>query len=491
MRDQCPIVRGIHMCELGHKLPGCKPSIADGVYAGWSWDGQRLSAYTDRYGLFPLFYYVDSHQITLSPSLITLVLELKLGDLDAEALAVFFHLGFFVDEDTPFLGVKVLPASGRLSWAGTLLLEGGQTVGGRLQCSRDDAIDEFNRLFAKAIERRLGFGEFVVPISGGQDSRQILLELDRQGMHPHHCVTASAIPPKLTDVAPAQELCRAVGVSHLVTPRAAPFDAEQQKNLLTHFCTDEHAWFMGVANHLAETPHPIFDGIGGGIAKLQKPKTLQLYREGRWQELAQYLAPRSTDLLAPVLPEGYLSPHAQELAHQRIIRTLRRYENATNPMTMFFFWNRTRREIALQSFGILRGVTQCLCPYLDHEVFDFAISLPPDIQNNFHHDAIQRAYPKYADIPYSGVLKRDKRLFGFSGFGFAMQVMRYAVRNNVQWVSRILPICSSSLKCTMSRRYRSAHFWLSPPRWLYVAQLEKLRARQEVDPIRLRRHCIP
>lgn len=162
MRDQCPIVRGNHTCELGHKLPGSKPSIADGVYAGWSWDDQRLSANTDRYGLFPLFYYVDSFQIALSPSRVTLVLELKLSDLDAEALAVFFHLGFFVDEDTPFLGVKVLPLSGRLSWAGMLRLEGGQTVGGRVQCSRDDAIDEFNRLFAKAIERRLGFGEFVV-----------------------------------------------------------------------------------------------------------------------------------------------------------------------------------------------------------------------------------------------------------------------------------------------------------------------------------------
>ena len=74
-----------------------------------------------------------------------------------------------------------------------------------------------------------------------------------------------------------------------------------------------------------------------------------------------------------------------------------------NPIASFFFWNRTRRDIALYSFGMFSHETTVFAPYLDHAVFDFLFSRPGEmlVDKQFHVDTISHAFPAAAGIAYA------------------------------------------------------------------------------------------
>jgi len=104
----------------------------------------------------------------------------------------------------------------------------------------------------------------------------------------------------------------------------------------------------------------------------------------------------------------------RELAVSRVADELRRHVGAADPVKSFHFWNRTRREIALVPYGLLNGVPLVYSPFLDHELFDVMFALPPDVitpgllpeDKTFHAEAIARAYPRFADLPFSDVQQR-------------------------------------------------------------------------------------
>src|SRR5699024_8278358 len=91
--------------------------------------------------------------------------------------------------------------------------------------SRDDAIDACIELFASAIAKRPPTDDaFAVPISGGRDSRHILLELHRTGHRPATCISLSDQPPDLSrDAVVAAALCKALNFNHvIVDPQPEP-----------------------------------------------------------------------------------------------------------------------------------------------------------------------------------------------------------------------------------------------------------------------------
>jgi hypothetical protein len=95
-----------------------------------------------------------------------------------------------------------------------------------------------------------------MPISGGRDSRHLLLELLDAGCPPERAVTAHHHANVWGgDVPYAADLCRAFGVAHeIVSPGRLVAD-EWRKNRLTSYCADEHAWYLAVADALERT-HP-------------------------------------------------------------------------------------------------------------------------------------------------------------------------------------------------------------------------------------------
>ncbi len=400
--------------EFGHRLPPGAQGRPDGVFARWHWDGVRLSVTNDRYGFLPLFWFrTASGGVCLSGSLVTAIEQGAPTELDIEALSVFFRLGFFVGDDTPFAGIKVVPPDALFAWQdGTLECRGRFPAPAKpSDVSRDEAIDRYIELFAKAMAKRApASNDFAIPVSGGRDSRHILLELHRMGFNPRACVTAMDNPPDPNeDPRVAAILCEALGFRHvIVDQRLSIFAAQLRKNVETHFCASAHGWYLALADFLNHHTPCTYDGIAGDVLSQSKFLSVELdaaFRSGNTDAICSALMSRQAASFPGVraLLGGRLKACLDPgVAKTRLARELTRHLDAPNPVGSFIFWNRTRREIALAPYAMLTGVPAVYAPFLDHELFDFLSTLPSSMvmDHRFHDDTIARAYPDFAHIPY-------------------------------------------------------------------------------------------
>jgi asparagine synthase (glutamine-hydrolysing) len=224
-------------------------------------------------------------------------------------------------------------------------------------------------------------------------------------------VTARHYPPKLRrDIEVASIVARRLGVPHRVVEQGPQASAEWEKNLDTDLCCDRDGWAIAIKRVLEERPVCLQEGVAGGIlasGAFPDREVLELFASGRFETLSHRVCARGgRDGPEPFL-RLLLSPAAYrrfgpELGYRRIEQELVRHADAANPLSSFHFWNRTRRDVALRPFGTYRQ-HRVLAPYLDHDVYDLLAALPASLflDGRFHTDAIQRAYPRYADLPFA------------------------------------------------------------------------------------------
>ena len=139
---------GTRTCAVGHRISKAGDNVDDGVFAGWSWDGAVLRAYNDRYGLRALYYFSRGEEIVLSTSILRPIAEGAPAEFNYVGLAVFFRLGSFLAEDTPFRDIRALPPNAFFEWKnGILGVTGGMRHAKPQQLSRNAALDAYILLF--------------------------------------------------------------------------------------------------------------------------------------------------------------------------------------------------------------------------------------------------------------------------------------------------------------------------------------------------------
>jgi asparagine synthase (glutamine-hydrolysing) len=453
-------VAGPHQAEFGHRIPN--EGLDDGIFAGWSWNGHALHAWVDRYGMWPLFYAGDDQNILVSDSLTALVPKLRDRALDAGAIEVFLGLGFFIENDTPLAGIRAFPPGGHLTWDGTLAITGAPFTRPSSGLAFEQAVDGYIELFRQAIKRRRPDQVIKsLPLTGGRDSRHIALELRESGCAVAEYVTTSKSGDAgCSDIIEARRLALLLGGRHVVIEAAdSILSWEQKKNEITHFCADEHGWIAPVFAYLAHRG-PSFDGIAGDVLSAtlnNSPDRSELMRAGAYEQLARELLQEwslSSDALRVVRPLLDLpAVHADDVAG-RLAKTLAQFSEHPNPMSAFFFWNRTRRAIALSPFGLGR-TSPIYAPFLDHAVFDLLASLPPEFSfdGRLHDAALVQAYGELGSVPRA-------------------YPPRTWVRERVRQ-SRAAPIVRAimrRLKAPVARRVSDAHGVL---RTIYAMQLHQ------------------
>jgi asparagine synthase (glutamine-hydrolysing) len=458
--------------------PGSRPGPEE-IHASWHWDGEVLAASNCRYGMYPLFYFADRSGICIATSLATLLQQDAPLELDYAALSVFLRLGFFLGEDTHFGAIRQLPPNAMLRWkGGELGISSHLTESKPQSISRAAAVDGYVSLFRAAIWRRLPADrEFVVPISGGRDSRHILLELLAAGRIPKFCVTARHFPPRPNpDLATASELCAALKVPHVILDLPdSRVQAEMRKNMQTHFCSDEHAWSRALADYLRGRTNVLYDGLAGDILSAglyQSREKLQMYYEDR-QGLARGLLESRMDesVLQRLLHPDFYQNLGLDRAVQRLVEDLERHSESANPVRSFYFWNRTRRAVALLPFGVLNRF-QVHTPYLDHDLYDFLTSLPPEItlDHEFHTETIWKAHPRYRGIPFEHEKQatvRDRVYFR----RLCREMTAVMLQHGASEVVRRAFVLPRVAACAIDGNSRWA--WWGPPRTLLMLQLEE------------------
>ncbi len=465
---------GTLSCALGHRVG----TSGDGAFAEWAWNGQRLVVHNDRFGFYPLYVYSKDGSFGVSPSIAALIGLGADTTFDYPALAVALRLGQFIGEDTPFRYIRALPPNTTLEWDGlSTTSSGGYGFVREKKYGRDEAVAIYNELFRRAIQRRAPLdANFCVPLSGGRDSRHILLELVRNGCRPAFCLTAKTVPE---DVRVAALLCETLGLQHVVVEQpSAPYAAEAEKNRVTSFGLDQGAYQIAIRDCMQNRGvTAIYDGLAGDVLSaglFLEPDLHRLFLERRSEEIAdRLLITHPEPVLQRVLDPEFFGVCSRAAALERAAAEVVRHFDAHNPTTSYFFWNRTRRKIALTTFAVFSGIRHAYVPYVDHELYDFLASLPAEliVSHTFHTEAIHRAYPEYAHVPFED---KKARQYDFSALHarFARDFSSAAafrptklLRNGSLNVRLLLSRLSSS--------FGAANFWfLHRASWVY--QLEML-----------------
>lgn len=400
--------------SLAREADYCRSANQDAqatLVAGWEWRSNALKIFADRLGLVPIFYSVQRSEIHLSDSLARIAVALPSAQWDLDALAVFLRLGFFVGDDTPFQGVKVLPPGTRAMITAACFEVPryvGPSVRNEWTNNRSLACSRYEELFRDAVSSRCLDGRIGLPLSGGRDSRHILLELARSARRPDVAVTYSPDPIRQQESVVAARLCAALDVPHVTVVDDGRFviEKELQKHHKTHYLTDEHTWYLQVAASLkAQGADIIFDGIGGDVLS-----NGLFYDERLLEAFVSNDVGRTVDLL---LDERRQMPHLSatwqrrlswERARERLSQEVALHAGQPNPIASFYFWNRTCREIALAPL-CLGADFRVAMPYVSPDLLEFLLGLPARGYGapGFHDEVIRRAFPEYAQIPYQSV----------------------------------------------------------------------------------------
>lgn len=389
----------------GYKLDG-----NNGIYVEWSVRDGRLTLTNDSYGLFPIYYTHHGDNLAFSSSIEDLLALDGHFPLDDAALAVFLRIGSFIGDTTPYLHIKAIPPGAELRFSEDgFSLKSNPIECGKGYVDRDEALKTYGELFHESIIKFHDAltGKVGIPLSGGRDSRHILFELIESEMRPHSCITLKHIPPKPDeDSIIAGRLCAELGMNHVILEHDSSFlSMEREKNRLTNFCSLEHSWYLPMARYLSQEGYTgTFDGIGGDVLSaglFLTEQRLDLYRQGRLEELADDILGEE-GYFPSMLKGRYARRFSRDAAIRLMVDELRKHENTSNPVAQFFFWNRTRRNIALSGWRIMYGDTHVFAPYLDHELYSFLTSLPAEyfLDYTFHQRAIEKRYPQWAHIPY-------------------------------------------------------------------------------------------
>ncbi|WP_147438865.1 asparagine synthase-related protein [Roseovarius spongiae] len=385
------------------------------LWARWDWDGARLSAEVDPFGFFNLFLYEKEGEIALSPSLLELVAQGCDAAPDPLALAVFHRMGIFIHDETPLRHVRTLPPGARVTWErGKLRITGGVPVPQEQQISREAAVEGMTHHFRTAMARILEKWDapLILPLSGGRDSRHILLEMLRQGRRPGACVTFHHNGAAMNaEALAARAVAERAGIRHNVLGHARPRLADAIRALvMTDLCAEEHAQMMPLHDYVLDRGGAAFDGIAGDILTNPDNDAEQFYRlaqAGDFIGIASGLVEGHGRVISqPGWGRGagpLWSPGRDEEVVEHIGRAVAAYADAPDPYQVFWMYHRTRREINFVPQAILGKAEIVFCPYLDPDFARFCMSLPYTVTRDqmLHDDVIARAYPDYADIPFA------------------------------------------------------------------------------------------
>jgi len=391
------------------------PANVGRLYAQWHWDGTRLSAEVDGQGFYSLFIYEKNGVLAVSPSLLALVAAGADPEQDSRALAVFHRIGVFINDDTPLRYIRTMPPGGRLTWqGGQATCTGRAAIPSAQSITRTGAVEGMTELFRQAMQRIIAAGgdRATLPLSGGRDSRHILLEMLHQGATPRSCVTFHHNGAAMNGEAlAARAVAARAGVPHDVLGHARPRLADALRcAVMTSLCADEHAQMMPLHDYMLDRRGAAFDGIAGDI--LTNPDNdaeafFRLADKGDFVGIARGLTSGHARVIShPSWPHGagaIYSPDRDEEVHAYIGDAVEKYADAPDPYQMFWMYHRTRREINFVPQVILGGSDSVYCPYLDSDFVQFCLSLPYSVTRDqmLHDDVIEQAYPKFADIPYA------------------------------------------------------------------------------------------
>lgn len=381
----------------------------EGAFAIVILENGLLKAVTDRVASTKLYYHYDPAQNILF--LATRLAEiLRLGvraDFDPLGLYQFCAYSHLLGDRTILREVREVPPASIL-----VLNEAGITaspywkaiVRGYEKDSRtlEDVIDEFDKLWRREIERIASCADtFLIPLSGGLDSRLILgslLEL----VHPEKILTYSFGDERSYDLLFGQRTAAELGVRNIsVTPIVDRIDEqigyaleelEGQVEILPHFP-------FVFSELIGNAPQNLVSGFIGDAIAGSKTKRKYLNKQATREEISHIL---HNDML--LLDDQWLLPilglTREEIAPEKMHVPPSASDYVTDNMEHYLYENRVPKFTSNLIF-VENDKFIYHSPFISRPIFDFSMSVPARYKADcfFYYEYIRRRHKHLASIP--------------------------------------------------------------------------------------------
>lgn len=381
--------------------------------ASWEWDGKRATAQTSETGLIPLYYTANSKRFAISTSLTAIRDRAGLTSINWPAIVTCLATGQFLGSETPLEGVQVLPIRSSLTWHDRKLeIKTAPLEIDRSILDFESACSRYISEVRNAVYRNLPEGSGSLALSGGRDSRHILLELLRQYRPPDEIVTSGHyLASSTADISVAAAIGKRSGLAvRQVRPIPDRIKAEVQKNNLVESMTLSHSWALPLINTMS-TYTARFDGMNAGVLFGRSGVMVALrsrFGDVRPQmnELVDAAIERMFDSplarVRTMLEPGLLVDEMVDEARSRMRRELLRFAEYPNPVQAYLHFNHTTRDTALFTYRMFDN-PEVACPFDDVAMARFGLGLPWSVSTDhrLQTEALRAEFSRFADIPFA------------------------------------------------------------------------------------------
>jgi Glutamine amidotransferase domain len=394
---------------------------ANGVFAFAIVDAERNRCVlgVDRLGIRPLLYTQTRLGIAFSSDLAVLTRwHDRFPGVDYDAVQELVTVGFPLGNRTlvrevesvpPGAWVEIGPTGSRVTRYWSV-----ESLPAPRPQSTETFLDEGRERLQHALRRLLErcSGGTLCLLSSGYDSRRILLEAHALGARVD---TITAIVPypwrKGTTIEPTVvgELCRRLGITNRMVglpgagARNMLWGDRNARDILLdgQVAGRDHIWSIPLVSSIPPS-HGVrnFDGMAGDTLFNNPYYFVSRRVWGRWRperELLEAIAPGAE--LADQMWGGLVSRSLVS----RLTETLNALPEGPYRLSWFYLLGRTRRIVALFTYGLIGLRVESFCPYLDNDVLDHAHTMDPILKGELRMQklALQRHFPVMADIPSS------------------------------------------------------------------------------------------
>ncbi len=447
-----------------------------GMFAIAIWDARddRLFLIRDRMGVKPLVYAAADGVIAFAST----ARALRCGGfgrtVDDLGVAEFLEYGFVTDARTIYRDVRKLPAASILEWhRGQYQVREYWSVPqvSRFAISFEEAVEETERLFLAAVEKRL---DADVPVgallSGGVDSSLVCWGISHLGAD----ITAYTVgtPGSAADETDdARATARALKIRHVVLPLHA--DDSSLLDDLTNayaepFACGSALGMLRISEIIKPSATVLLTGDGGDDVFLGYPGHGYFYwaqrmarripsaASGLWRSTRHWLphggsVGRATHFLNyvtgglgavvdanPGLPDcgrrGVLGPRLQPIAieERSIPESLESARNLLGEMLSYERQHRFTGEYMTKvDGGTMFHALEARSPFLDQDLWEFASSLPYEIR--MHRGRLKAVLREIARR------RLGERVASGAKRGFAIPVQEWLVGRWYSCAERLLP----------------------------------------------------
>jgi asparagine synthase (glutamine-hydrolysing) len=392
-----------------------------GMFAFGLWDDniRKLFLVRDRFGVKPLLFALRGKQLVFASTVRSLRAVGFAGEIDEQAVADYLEFGFVTEDRTIYKSASRVPAACILEWSeqGTSITQYWQPPQSRSSAlSFAEAVQETERLFLKAVERRI-FADVPVGslLSGGVDSSLVCWALAKLGADITAYTVGTSLDPS-DETADARQTAIELGIQHKVF-NISPADdtgiSELVRAYPEPFACASALGMLRVSRAVASEATVLITGDGGDDVFLGYPEHRHLWfaerlarssprmavdlwqrsrekfpRYGRLRRLASFLDYASGGLGAVTdAHDGLPAYHQQGVLGERLTdytvdqrRIGWSHDSARHVLSNYLDYDRHTRLVS-EFLTKVDGATmhyglEARSPFLDQELWEFASSLP-------------------------------------------------------------------------------------------------------------------